>query len=473
MRREAGEAVKKFSKTAGVAVDFPETEGMRPLEGAVRSPWRTLAWSLSSYALNSVFATLTFAGSVFVLYLAELGLPSGQVGLALSLFPFAGLLALGFAPAAARWGRKRVFLACYGARKLVMALLLLLPWVLAEWGRSVGLVFLCVVIGTFAVLRALAETAYYPWMQEFVPDRIRGRFSAWMALMYMLLSIVVLWVAGYVLAAGSGLWRFSLLIGAGCVIGIVSVALHARVSGGAPIPPAGDDRAHLADMAAALRDLNFVRYLRGMGAVTVGTAALTCFLPIYLTQRVGFPAATVVRLEAVFMAGGALSVLVWGWAADRFGSRPVLMLSMGMSLLVPAGWLLLPGGMGPGLVVCGALFFLQGVASNGMGVGAGRLLFNGVVPLERNTPYMALYYATMGLAGGVAPLLAGGLLTVLRGWDVRLGWIIMDGYSVLFALAAVLLVFGWRCYGQVRPDDVHTTRDLLARVAMVVWGGRR
>lgn len=432
-----------------------------------------LAWVISSYTLNSVFAMWTFAGSVFVLYLAELGLPSGQVGVVLSLFPFAGLLALGFAPTAAKWGRKRVFLWCYGVRKFVMALLLLLPWMLAAWGRSTGLVFLCAVIGVFAVLRALAETAYYPWMQEFVPDRLRGRFWAWLTLLSMLASIAALWVAGHVLAAGTGLTRFSVLIGAGCAIGIFSVMLHTRVPGGAPLPPVGNAGEHVADMVAALRDRNFARYLLGLGAVTVGTAALTCFLPLYLTRQVGFSATSAVRLEAVLMAGGALSVLAWGWAADRFGSRPVLMLSMGMSLVVPVGWLLLPAGAASGLVVCGALYFLQGVASNGVAAGAGRLLFNGVVPFDRNTAYMALYYAAMGLAGGAAPLLAGGLLTLLQGWEIRLGWLVLDGYRMLFALAAVLLASGWRCYEQVRPDDVHTTRDLLARAVMAVWGGRR
>ena len=55
--------------------------------------------------------------------LAELGLPKQQIGFLLSLFPFCGLLALGFAPTAARFGRKRVYVVCYGIRKPVMGLL--------------------------------------------------------------------------------------------------------------------------------------------------------------------------------------------------------------------------------------------------------------------------------------------------------------------------------------------------------------
>ena len=103
---------------------------------------RALPWFLAHGFLNTLFALWTFGGSVFLLFLSELGLPKGQIGVVLALFPFCGVLALGFAPVATRWGWKRVFLACYGTRKVVMALLLLLPWVVtaagptAGWGRA-------------------------------------------------------------------------------------------------------------------------------------------------------------------------------------------------------------------------------------------------------------------------------------------------------------------------------------------------
>jgi len=82
---------------------------------------RALPWQWAGTGLNTFFALWTFGGSVFLLFLSELGLPKVQIGVVLALFPFCGLLALGFAPVAARLGRKRVFLGCYGARKVVMA----------------------------------------------------------------------------------------------------------------------------------------------------------------------------------------------------------------------------------------------------------------------------------------------------------------------------------------------------------------
>ena len=59
---------------------------------------RALPWHLAHGALTSVFFLWTFGGSVFVLFLNELGLPKSQIGIMLSFFPFSGLIALVFAP---------------------------------------------------------------------------------------------------------------------------------------------------------------------------------------------------------------------------------------------------------------------------------------------------------------------------------------------------------------------------------------
>lgn len=425
---------------------------------------RGLPWCLAQSVLNSVFAIWTFGGSVFLLFLDELGLPKGQIGLLLSLFPFCGLLALGFAPTATRWGRKRVFLATYGLRKVVLAGLLLLPWLLTQAGRGPAVACLFAIVSLFAVLRALAETAYYPWSQEFVPNDVRGKFSAWSTVLGMLASALALLGAGHVLSTGEGLNRFLWLIGLGCLVGLLGVGAMSNVPGGAPVREAAASGTHLANLRGALRDRSFTAYLGGLGAVTVGTAFLICFLPLYLKDRLGLTAGVIVQLDAVAMVGGALSSLAWGYLADRFGSRPVLMPAAALSLLLPLAWLLLPR-QTPHLVAwCVALYFFYGMASIGVLIGAGRLLFNSVVPREKSTAYTAIYYAWMGITGGVGPLVAGGLLSLSRGWQMELGPVVLDGHSLLFALALGLLGLGWALYGRVRPDDIHTTRSVLKHV---------
>jgi MFS family permease len=425
---------------------------------------RALPWHLAHGALTSIFYLWTFGGSVFVLFLSELGLPKGQIGILLSFFPFSGLLALVFAPYATRIGRKRVFLACYSSRYVVIINLLFLPWILANLGHTAGIIFVFAIMILVAILRALGETAYYPWLQEFVPNSVRGFYSAISTAVSTFASAAALLAAGLVVGAGTGLEPYLWLIGLGTAIGLLGILAMKWIPGGAPDRTEGTPVDHFAHMAEALRNPNLAAYLKGMGGVMVGSVLLTSFLPLYLKEQLGLPDGTVVILDTVVMVGGALSSILWGWAADRIGSRPVLMTSLATGLLLPAAWLLLPRQIPNVVVWCGIFYFIYGVFVNGSAIGAGRLLFNGVVPQEKSTAYTAIYYAWMGLTGGVAPLLAGGMLTLTAGMQTQFGTVVIDGHSVLFSLALVLLVYGVIQYGQVAPDDVYSTRAAIRKM---------
>jgi preprotein translocase subunit SecY len=88
---------------------------------------RRLPWLLAADTLNTMFFSITLTGSVFLLFLDELGLNEGQIGFLLSLIPFCGIVALFVAPTVAHFGYKRVFVTFWGIRKFVISLLLLTP----------------------------------------------------------------------------------------------------------------------------------------------------------------------------------------------------------------------------------------------------------------------------------------------------------------------------------------------------------
>lgn len=438
-----------------------------------RAKIRSLPWHLAHGALTNIFFLWTFGGSVFLLFLSELGLPKGQIGIVLSFFPFSGLLALVFAPYATRIGRKRVFLACYGSRYFVIINLLFLPWILARMGQTAGIVFVFGVMLGVAVLRALGETAYYPWSQEFIPNSVRGRYGAIFGATGTFASAAALLVAGSVLGSGTGLARYLWLIGIGTAIGVIGILTMRWVPGGAPDRAGEAAGSHFAHMAEALRNPNLSAYLKGMGGIMLGSVLLTSFLPLYLKEQIGLPTGTVVIMDTVVMVGGALSSILWGWAADRVGSRPILMSALGIGLLLPVGWVLLPRQISNPVIWCGLLYFVYGVIANGSSIGAGRLLFNGVIPPEKSTSYTAIYYAWMGLTGGIAPLLAGGILSFSARMQARIGMVVFDGHSILFILALVLMLYGLVQYGHVAPDDVYSTRAAIRQIVHKIKAKRK
>ena len=429
-----------------------------------RAKIRALPGYLAHVTLTTVFFLWTFGGSVFLLFLSELGLPKGQIGVMLSFFPFAGLVALVFAPYATRIGRKRVYIICFTSRYFVIINLLFLPWIMAHLGQAAGIAFVFAIMIAVALLRALGETAYYPWLQEFIPNSVRGWYSAIATTLSTLAAAGALLVAGFVINTGSGLSRYLWLIGFGALIGLLGILVMKWAPGGAADRSEGQAAAHLGNMRAALLNPNFNAFLKGVGGVMLGSVLLTSFLPLYLKEQMHLPAGTVVTLDMVVMVGGALSSIFWGWAADRIGSRPILMSALAVGLLAPLSWLVLPRQVPNAALWCGLLYFVYGVVSNGSAIGAGRLLFNRVIPQEKSTAYTAIYYAWMGLTGGVAPLLAGGILSLTSGMQLHIAGLAVDGQAILFLLSFPLLAYGMMEYGRVAPDGAYTTRAVVRKI---------
>ena len=196
---------------------------------------RGLPWSIFHNSANTIFAQFTFFGSVFVLFLSYLGMDKAQIGFLLSLIPFAGIVALFISPAVARFGFKRTYITFFGLRKVVTTGLLLTPWVAARYGPQGVIVFVTVIMAGFSLSRAIAETGVYPWLQEYIPNSVRGKYSATNSIYTTLVGLASVAVAGFVLDRMTGLNGYMLLITVGVIWGFVATWAATRIPGGAPV----------------------------------------------------------------------------------------------------------------------------------------------------------------------------------------------------------------------------------------------
>ena len=99
--------------------------------------------------------------------------------------------------------------------------------------------------------------------------------------------------------------------------------------------------------------------------------------------------------------------------------------------------------------------------ASGWSIGVNRLFFTAVVPVERKTTYLAVYYAWIGLVGGIGPLLAGQLLDY--GATQKHEWhgVVIDIYTLLFFLHIALVLAGG---GVARGNVVGATDAHAAHV---------
>ena len=413
---------------------------------------RGLPWGIAASALNTVFVQFIYFGPVFVLFLSQLSISNAQIGFLLSMFPFMGLVALFIAPRVARFGYKRTFLTFWTFRKAVTAFLLLVPWVLMQYGLQTAVLFITVIVIVFGLCRAVAEVGFYPWSQEFVPESIRGKYSATANAVTSLVGIIAVAVASFVLGLSDGLDRFTFLFGLGVTFGAVAVWMYTHVPGGAPVTNTGAHVATRRDMLAAARDSNLLRFLAGIALLTFGTAPLYSFLPLFMQGQIGLSDSNIVLLQNAAQVGGLISVYLLGWSADRYGSKPVLLTGVALRALLPIGWLLLPRGSNLSLPIALFIAFFQGVSGIAWVIGSGRMLFVSVVPAAKKSEYMAVYYAAIGIIGGVSQLSGGTLLDAFSGISGQAGIFVLDPFTPLMLMGILLPAISLFVFRGVRAE---------------------
>jgi MFS family permease len=428
---------------------------------------RRLPWLVAGNTLNIAFVSLTFAGPVFILFLDQVGLNSAQIGFLLSLIPFCGVIALFIAPLATRFGYKRVFITFWGVRKLVIALLLLTPLVLTRFGLQVAFIWVAGTIFLFALCRAVAETARHPWHQEVIPDAIRGKVSAVSSMSTTIAAILATTVASLVIASGLGLGRFISLMAIGIGVGLLGVLAYSRLPAGTQGGGDGPRSGHLKGMRQALGDKNYRFFLGALGLSTVGSALVISFIPLFMKEQVGLGDGVVVLLSIGTYAGSLLTSYMWGWTADRYGSKPVMQFSLGLMVILPLAWFLMPRYSSASAPVAMVIAVVAGAATLGWQISWLRYLYVKATPRERKSSYLAVYSAWFGLASGLGPLLAGLILNLTGDIGAELAMFTIDPYTPLFALSLVLLVAGILAVSALRGDTTITFKHL----AGMFWHG--
>lgn len=427
-----------------------------PLTDAERL--RKLPWFVAQNVLNGVFGSLTIFGSIFVLYMNSLGLDKAKIGALLSLLPFCGLVAPLMASQVSRIGFKRVYVACFGARKIFILALVVLPYLAMHVSANVLFVSVACMVFGFALCRAIGETAVFPWVQEIVPNRIRGKVSAVISVCMTIAGMVAIGGASWVLEHyKTGYTGFQIIIAVGTMLGLISVWMCTRQPGGRPNPWQASKLSVREVVVGPMRDRNYRRLMLGVGLTTFGFACAWPFMPLYMKYTIGLADSQIVRLEIVMSAGAMLSSFLWGWAADRFGSRPVMVTGLAMLCVLPVIWLLTPVHSKWSVTMAIVAWVICGIGNTGWAFGFSRYLFVSAAPEGERTSYMAFYYAWLGLTGGSAPILAGRALDMMKGLDYVVGGVRIDAYTPLFAVYVAMMVTAVVILSRVRADGAMST----------------
>jgi len=393
---------------------------------------RGLRVSIIEGAFAMVYATL--GGGMFLTGLALwLGANSFQIALIAAIPPLvAGFSFLSGYLVRRVGSRKKLLIWSAGIGRSVFALLV--PFLLLRMKVSLALFFATVALSS--LIMTVAGTVWQSWISDLVPEESRGRFFGLRNAIHGILGVTTAYAAGrgmdWLKAQGYEPVGYGLAFGLAVIFGLVSTVLLLRQP---EVEPEHRPQLSLRQtLLGPLREPQFSKLILFLAVWFLTGTLASPFYIVHLMKNLHFSFTAIGVYSMIGGAIGMLFQLLWGRAIDRFGSRPVTVLSFAFVGICPLLWLFAtPTFYLP--IWVDAL--LNGVIWTGGSLGLWNLLLDLADDPTHRESYFAIYSVVTGLGAFVASLLSGVIAQVMHNFRLTLFGFEFVNYDVLFLAAGL------------------------------------
>ncbi|MCS7060532.1 MAG: MFS transporter [Anaerolineae bacterium] len=403
-------------------------------------------------------------GSPLILFARELGAPAVVLGLLAGLAPLTSVLQLLVAPYAERIGYRRLMVSGWTARVITLMVLVALPLMVDVLSPAVVIAATVGVIFLFTTLRGIAMCAWLPWITAIVPRSLRGFYLSRDRAFISLASVAALAVSGLFLFDHRGMAPYSIVFGLGFLGGVVSLYFLNRI----PEPPLlrreqverTQTRAG-AGWGALLRSPGFAQLVLFSATAQVVVLSSGAFVTVFAREEVRLSDGAILWATAASSLVGAVALALLRNRIDALGSRPFLGLVFLWWVAYDALWLALALSPTRSPLLAIATLSIAGFFGSIYDLALTRLLMNTVGDQPETTRYFALHSVIVSLLNGVAPMLWGAVLDWARSVQVGVADLLLNGYSLFFALQGILLIGVFWSLLRVHEPNAASTRQVL------------
>ena len=281
---------------------------------------------------------------------------------------------------------------------------------------------------------AVAGVTWSTWVEEWVPPRIRGKYFGRRNQILQFATVVFLMLSGWILSRWDySVAAFQAIILGSAVLRVFSLRLQ-WISPTRAYRPPPPERESFRDQVAVLRAARSFLVFVAFGCVW--SFAANCFGPFYtvfMFDKVGFSALDVGVVTALSQIGGAFSLPAWGRLLDRYGNKPVMVVSLVLWQLSMFLWCIVTPG---NRMMLYALWTWSGATSAGFVLGQFTIVLR-LLPADAKKLAIGFNLAVSSLVAAVAPVLGGWALS-----HAPAAWSRLEAYHACFVVQPVVALAG-------------------------------
>lgn len=361
-----------------------------------------------------------------------------------------------------RWNRETTFRTAGLIQRLSWILFGLVPFVIPmEEGplRIWAAAFLALVSAAMQPATVVNSMSIFA---DVVPDRIRGQYFAIRSRLATLVALCVGLCVGTLMDALPAFTNYLVIFSIAGVIGTLDILLFFFMK----IPPqrkqvSGDGMGAM--LGRVFRDKNYMRLCAFAALSFFATYLSLPYFTVYMNATLRLSGLAMVCVHELLASAVSIGVVgLWGRGMDRFGHKPVLLMTTLLGAFVPLIWAF----AAPGQVwIAVAAQLLYGLQWNAMNLSAQNLYLE-LSPVQGRTMYIAVFYLASQLLGSFLGSAAGGwlldnVLFRLESLNLCVLGVSFTRYNNLFILSFVLRLAACAFLPRVREKGSASLRQML------------
>ncbi len=335
--------------------------------------------------------------------------------------------------------RKTLFLIAGFIHRPLWFVIALIPFLLQPERTKAAIVVVIILIAISSVANSVVGMAFNSWMGSLVPVEIKGRFFSRRTMIYTISGGLAALLAGILLDSIQGFSGYAVVLIIAAILGTADIVIFFWIKD-PPMETPSEKQSFGKLFMEPFRDNNYLKYILFVSFWYFSVNISGPFFNVYMIEEIKMSYLTISLFTQVASNLTTIfSIRIWGNLADKYGSKPVMLLCCSSLFIIPLVWLFVtPQTIWVVLII--------GIFSGLFWPGFEMTALNQSIwlaPEKNRSIYIANYTLVVMLIGTAAAFLCGGAFmqftrAAFPESGLQLfGGLTIGGYQLLFLLSGL------------------------------------